>query len=288
MLVLSVCYAGHAQFSDSYAVPDDPGFDKVQFSLRATNGHCIIEAGSESPLLEVSNRTNGNIHPQFTENIQNRVKHVQVIWTDTENGYLTSSFSKRMFTSSEQSEEPWKVRLSKLKPLDLNLNYTVGDTYIDLSDLPVERLNMRTGSSNVKIFYSDDMPNRLAMDTFLIKVDMGTLNAQNLHLCRSKNILADVGFGKVRMDFGNADDIHTDVVATVGAGSLEVILPQNNIPVRININDSPLCHITIPKDFEGIEKNVFIANQNASQSQNYITFSVDVAVGNIEFKTANQ
>ncbi len=290
LLVSSAFYGVHAQFNASYSVPDNADFDRVKFSLNATNGQCTIEAGSGDNLMEIYSKANENTQPQFKENISNRTKRVGVVLTEKEDGYLSSSLSKRMFSSNTSEDYAWKVQFSKLKPLDLNLNYAVGDTYIDLSDLPVERLKMRTGSSNVRVSYKDDMQNRLVMDTFLIKVDMGTFDARNLHLSRCKNILADVGFGKVKMDFGNANIIHTDVVATVGAGFLEVILPRNNTSVRININDSPLCHITIPKGFESTEKNVFVINQadqNSTQPQNYITFSVDVAVGNIEFKTAN-
>jgi hypothetical protein len=73
--------------------------------------------------------------------------------------------------------------------MDLDLTYAVGDTYIDLSGLPVENLKMRTGNSNVHVNYDNDMGNQLQMDTFLIKVDMGSFKATNLHLSRSKHVI---------------------------------------------------------------------------------------------------
>jgi hypothetical protein len=172
--------------------------------------------------------------------------------------------------------------------MDLDLSYAVGDTYIDLSDLPIEQLKMRTGSANVTINYTEGLGNQLQMDTFLIKVDMGTFEAKNLHLSNANHIITDVGFGKVKMDFEAASYLHTNVHASVGAGKLEIILPGDNIPVRININDSPLCHIKMPKEFELLADNVYVSPGFNDELVNQINFNVDVAVGNIIFKAARR
>ena len=189
-----------------------------------------------------------------------------------------------MFSSQSVDDYTWKVYLSKIKPLDLNLNYAIGDTYIDLSDLPIEKMKMRSGSANVRVNYKKGKGNLMEMDTFLIKVDMGTFEAKNLHLCNANNIITDVGFGKVKMDFEDAKNINTDVSATVGAGRLEVLLPRESIPVKININDSPLCHVKIPRRFEKVADNVFVTPGFNEEEANFINFSIDVAVGNIVFK----
>jgi hypothetical protein len=125
------------------------------------------------------------------------------------------------------------------------------------------------------------------MDTFLIKVDMGTLTAKNLHLSRSSKVIADVGFGSVYMDFKDAQNISTTVLASVGAGKLEVILPSGDIPVKININDSPLCRIKVPSGFSKSKENEFTNQTFTDNSVNYLTFNVDVAVGNIIFKSSS-
>ncbi|MCK5103084.1 MAG: hypothetical protein KAR17_09720, partial [Cyclobacteriaceae bacterium] len=157
---------------------------------------------------------------------------------------------------------------------------------VDLSDLPIERLKIKTGSANVRINYNKGLGNQMEMDTFMIVVDMGTFEAKNIHLSRSGNIIADVGFGNVQMDFGDAEVITTEVRATVGVGKLEIILPHKNVPVKININDSPLCHIKMPKEFQESIENVFITPDFNENQANYINFNVDVVVGSIVFKTA--
>jgi hypothetical protein len=88
------------------------------------------------------------------------------------------------------------------------------------------------------------------------------------------------------MDFKHARQITTEVTASVGAGKLEVILPNSDIPVKININDSPLCRIKIPEEFQQSSSKEFTNLENSKDDGNYLTFNVDVAVGNIIFKSS--
>ena len=277
-----------AQYNNSYSVSDNQDFDKVKFSLNSTNGHCSIEPSQEVDIMDIHSNTAGTSEPLYEEKIINRTKEVNVKFAEEHETSLSSSISKRLFSSQSVDDYTWKVYLSKLKPMDLDLNYAIGDTYIDLSDLPIERFKMRTGSANVKVNYKKGLANQLEMDTFMIKVDMGTFEAKNLHLSKSSNIIADVGFGKVKMDFEDAQIIKTMVLATVGAGRLEILLPRENIPIKINVNDSPLCQIKIPKEFVEFSDHVFMTPGFNENETNYINFSVDVAVGNIIFKSARR
>ena len=285
-LAFTISVAINAQLQKSFAVSDNQEFDRVKFSLNATHGQCFIEPSLESHLMDIWSDASGAGTPRYKEQIVNRTKQVEVHLTDDENSAFGASFSSRMLSLRPPDEYTWKVYLPKLKPLDLDLNYAVGDSYIDLSDLPIQKLRMRSGSAHVKVNYNKGMGNKIEMDTFLIKVDLGTFEAKNLHLCNSSNIITDVGFGRVKMDFGDADDVKTDVKATVGAGRLEILLPGKDVPVKININDSPLCHIKIPKEFKKTGDHVFVSpdfNENEACQMN---FTVDVAVGNIVFKSA--
>ena len=284
VLAFPISFALKAQLNSSYSISDDHEFDKVRFSLNSTNGQGSIEARDEGYIMDIHSNFEEDFAPLFEEAIVDRTKEVKVAFEDEQNVSLSSTISRHMFSTQSVDDYTWKIYLSKLKPLDLDLNYAVGDTYIDLSDLPVEKLKMKTGSANVKVNYKNGMGNLLEMDTFLIKVDMGTFEAKNLHLCKSKNIITDVGFGKMKIDFSDAEEINTNVNATVGAGKLEVVLPENNVPVRINVNDSPLCHIKLPKDFKKIEENVFASPGYDEDLIHCINFSIDVAVGNILFK----
>jgi hypothetical protein len=273
-----------AQQVNFFSVSDDPDIDKVKFSLNTTYGQCLIESGDRNQLLDIHSKLEDTAGPQYEEKVVHRTKQVKVGSGGNQHSTLGASISKRFFSYQSVDDYTWKVYLSKLKPLDLDLNYAIGDTYIDLSDLPVERLKMRSGSANVKVNYKKGMGNLMEMDTFSIQVDMGSFEANNLYLCNSSNIITDVGFGKVKMDFKEAHQIKTKVCASVGAGKLEVILPHESVPVRININDSPLCNIKMPANFQKVAENVFETQGIDDGNNNFMDFDVDVAVGNIVFK----
>jgi len=284
LLATSVSIVLKAQLKNSFSVADNPEFDKVKFSLNAMSGQCFIEPGDEETIMDIHSNTEDSTNPQYEEKVIDRTKEVSVALMEEHNSTLGSTISRHMFGSQSLDDYTWKVYLSKLKPLDLDLNYAIGDTYIDLSDLPVEKLKMRSGSAHVKVNYKKDHGNLSEMDTFLIRVDLGSFEAKNLHLCQSSNIITDIGFGNVKMDFGDAQHISTNVSATVGAGKLEVILPHENIPIRIDVNESPLCNIKIPRGYEMIEESVFASPDFLANSSDGINFSIDVAVGNIIFR----
>jgi hypothetical protein len=285
LLALPLSYAVNAQVRNSYAISDHQDFDKIKLSLKGSEGQCYIEPGRQTAQMNIEQISNDERRPNFEEKIVARTKQIN-IQLDDEKASLGASISKRMFSRQSVDDYTWKVYLSKYKPMDLDLTYAVGDTYIDLSGLPVERLKMHTGSANVHVHYKNNQGNLLAMDTFLIKVDLGTFEAKNLHLSRSEKVFADVGFGTLHMDFEDAQMISTDVSASVGAGKLEVILPTSDVPVKININHSPLCRIKMPEEFEKSSANVFTNMDTKGETENYLTFNVDVAVGNIVFKSA--
>ena len=287
IVILMACtysFALRAQLHNSFTVSDNSNFDNVQFSLNASQGKCFIEGGHNSNLIDIRSNTEETKAPKFNEHIDGRTKQVTLELASEESSSLGSSLSS-MFGTSQEDDYNWKVFLSDLKPLALDLNYAIGDSYIDLSDLPIKKLKMRSGSANVKVNYNHGMGNKMEMDTFLIQVDMGTFEAKNLHLCNSAQIITDIGFGKVQMDFEGADKLKTNVKATVGAGKLEVLLPSSHIPVKININESPLCHIKIPEEFERIGDDVFVSQGYDENVKDQINFNVDVAVGNIVFRS---
>jgi len=122
------------------------------------------------------------------------------------------------------------------------------------------------------------------MDTFYVKVDMGSIIAQQMHLCRARNIITDIGFGNATLYFSNVPTTSGRVDATVGAGNLEVLIPRKNAPVIIYINDSPLCGIKLAKDFKEVDDNIYVNKDYSPDALNLLTFNIDVALGNVIFK----
>lgn len=122
------------------------------------------------------------------------------------------------------------------------------------------------------------------MDTFLVKVDLGSITTQNVNLSNARHVIADVGFGNAVLDFNQCPKRKCNVNASVGAGNLKVIMPSRNAPAIIYFKKSPLCNISIKGGFEEVEKDVYVNSEYAAGAENLLTFTLDVALGNITFE----
>ncbi|MDQ3393930.1 MAG: hypothetical protein M3512_07455, partial [Bacteroidota bacterium] len=128
------------------------------------------------------------------------------------------------------------------KKMSLDLQYKLGHADIDLSGLAVSGLKVNTGSADVRIGYSAEM-NQIEMDTFAVKVELGSLIIGKCNFSRAKNMIAEVGLGNLLLDFSTPSQMKGNVNLNVGAGKLEVILPKIQNPTIIYSNNSPLCHV---------------------------------------------
>jgi hypothetical protein len=84
------------------------------------------------------------------------------------------------------------------------------------------------------------------MDTFFVKVDLGSVNVKNLSLSRTHCVMADVGFGNMTLDFSNQPAVSNRIKGSVGAGNLTIILPKEETPILVKIQDSLLCSLKVP------------------------------------------
>lgn len=278
----------YGQIKKYYTVENSNSFDNVDLTLSGGSGTCYIRpTPNNHPVYIYGKSTSNAFSPSCESVLDNRTQRVNVNFLDGElNESSTRSVMFNMFgNDSGLNENQWHVYLSKKKPVSLNLNYGMGNAYVDLSGLAVEKLNITTGSANVNVGYISGQYNQQEMDTFSIQVDLGQLEARQIALSNAKTIIADVGFGSLYLDFTNKSLVKSNVNATVGAGNLTVNANESINPMIIYIHHSPLCRIQISKNFTEIRKNVFVNRLYDQDAENLITFNIDVTMGNIIFKT---
>ena len=67
-------------------------------------------------------------------------------------------------------------------------------------------------------------------------------------------------------------------------GNLIIGLPDDEkFPVIINIHDSPLCNVNLPKGYKKQKKHVYISQGYDENAPNILSFNLDVVVGQIKF-----
>jgi hypothetical protein len=259
-------------------------FDRVNIILKATSNSCCIKPTVNPNLVNIFGYENNNTPSiSSTTGISDRVENL-VINLDNTSGNAEMSLSEKFFKTTGNTDNHWDLYLSKEKPMKLLLHYAIGDASVDLSDLPIERLKITTGSANVNVSYMEGRSNLVEMDTFYVKVELGSLTVHKMNHARAGTVIADVNFGALLLDYSDVLSEKSNVHASVGAGNLIIGLPAStDIPVIINIHNSPLCHVKLPKNFRKQARHVYVSESYAEDVPNALSFDLDVAVGQIKF-----
>ena len=121
------------------------------------------------------------------------------------------------------------------------------------------------------------------MDTFKVSVDLGDVEIERLNLARAKNIIAEVGIGTLVLDFEEQPVTSSAVWARVGAGALEINLPEDQTPIIIKMKDTSYRKFKIPKGFSEIRDNVFVSGSYDPDAENLLEFNIDLSMGSVLF-----
>lgn len=274
-----------AQQKARFIVNEENAYNRVELKLNASSSSFNIRPGHmDKAIMVYGDRTpNAPIEPIMSTELREGVLHANFEWRGTPRK-AERVLASKMWGGSGVSGPNWDIYLSNTKPYDLDLKYGVGSSYLDLSGLAVEKLKIYTASADVKVSYAHPRPNRVQMDSFLVKVDLGSIEIHKLNMTRAKSISAEVGFGSLLLDFTEKMDERCDINASVGAGRLEVLMPEVDTPIRIRLHSSPLCSVTIPAEFIKIEKDLYVNEKYSDNQENVLDFDLDVAMGSIVFR----
>ncbi len=287
-LSLGVLYStlSYSQVKKQFSVKKESHFETVNFSFNLPSGTCYLSPKQNvDPINVYSNQEIGNYQHNFKKEINNQVYYVDINLEERESDSYGQSVSHSIFTKANQAESQlWKIYLSDDTNYDLNLHYGIGDAYLDLSGLAINKLHIQTGSANVNVGYLSEVANQVKMDTFQVKVDLGSLQIRRMDLSNASNVIADVGFGDLYLDYSVASKNKCQVVASVGAGDLVVAVPASSTPVIVKVEDSFLCRVKLAKGFKEIRDNVYVNGAYNASAENLMTFNLDVSMGNIIFK----
>lgn len=265
---------------------DNGDFKKVKLSFSLPSGTCYISPkDTPQPLNVYSNLDIENFEYKFVKEISNGIYYVDLDLREKGSDDYSQSISYKLFKKSEATDDQiWKLFLSKQTSYDLNLEFGIGDSFVDLSGLALERLNIQTGSANVKVGFLSGGENRAKMDTFKVKVDLGTLEVRRVGRSNARHVFANVGFGNLFLDFSEGTESRCDVKASVGAGDLVIAIPTDHTPVLVKVRSSMLCQVKLASSFEEIEEDIYVNEYYNPEASNLLTFKVDASMGNIIFK----
>ncbi len=285
VFAVSILYSW-GQIKKQFTVESPEACQAVELYLKAKVGNCYVRPSQNADILNIySNQDIEEYGHSFKKEMVEGTCFVRLnLEQDGQKG-VGQMISNQVFGSDEKvTDKLWKVYLTDSKPYSLDLVYGLGNANVDLSGLAIKKLKINTGSADVNVSYSSGLENKVVMDTFFVKVDVGSLNVKQLHLSKSKVVLVDVGFGNMFLDFSSKPLINNHVKGSVGAGNLVIQLPGDEVPVLVKVNESWLCSISLSDGLYQIGENTFANAAYEKNSANALTFDLDVSLGKIIFK----
>ena len=274
-----------AQESKHFRVEQNHKYRSITFNYSASSGVCYLAQGDNQDAISVySTRDIDEFNHSFDRSESGKDLMIDLSLDEKNNETFSQSISNKVFAKSKPEDNIWKVLLAEDIPYNLNLTYGIGAAYIDLAGLSVSNLKVKTGSADVNIDYLTSMPNSINMDTMAIKVDLGNVSVRQIYLANVSNIFAEVGFGNMLLDLAEPMDESCHVVASVGAGTLEILIPKSSRPIIIRVKQSMLCDVKLTKSFKETEENVFTNTAYDADATDILEFEVDVSFGTIIFK----
>ncbi|WP_420385096.1 hypothetical protein [Roseivirga sp.] len=277
---------GLAQTKKHFTVKGNESCEKIYFSLKASSGTCEIRTRmGELPINIMGYHNEEYITSDFGEQMEGKTLHAWLNLKDNGKEGFGSKLTKIFGKKTTDTENYWNIYFTDYRPYTLDLNYGVGKAYIDLSDIAVENCRITSGNAHVKVGYLSKVQNRTEMDTMIVSVDLGDVEIERIDLARAKNILAEVGFGNLTLDFDEQPSMSSSIWARVGAGNLTINLPKNNVPVLVRMKDTSYRKFKVPEGFEKVSDNVFVSSSYTNEAENMLIFNIDLSMGSVIFNT---
>lgn len=278
------------QIKKQFAVENTSACESIKLRVKANSGNCFVKPSQNADILNVfSNLSEQDFAHNFVKTIKGKTCDLLLYLEEQNSRGISQNLSSRVFSVSEAAVSTsangfWKMYLTDSKPYSLELSYGVGNANIDLSGLAVSKLKISSGSADVNINYISGMENKIEMDTFFVKVDMGSVDVKNVGLAKTRCLLAEVGFGNMLLDFSSKPVVSNFIKGSVGAGNLVIVLPSDGTPIFVKIHDSWLCSTKLPANLKKIGENTFSTANYSKDAKQALHFDLDVSMGNIIFK----
>lgn len=286
VFTIALAAPGFTQVKKQFTVEDAGNCDEIVLALRSTSGQCFLKPSQQQDILNVfTNQSDQTFTQHFKRETKGRTCFVLLNLKDQHHDGMGQSISSRFFGGSEEpnAHKIWKMYLTEDKPYSLDLSYGIGRAHVDLSGLAIRKLKINTGSADVNIGYFSELENQMEMDTFFVKADLGTVNVRNMSLSRTHNVIAEVGFGNMTLDFTDAPKVSNKIKGSVGAGSLTILLPAKTTPFLIKIKESWLCTVELPDNLKKLSETTYTSSTWTKDAKNTLVFDLDVSMGKIVF-----
>ncbi len=275
-----------AQITRQFSVEEKEGYSLVCFDFSSYKGISNLKREFTGyPLSATANLGKINILPSFSHEIRDGVLFAHLEHKNVESESLGRTLSYRLFSNDDADfDHTWDIGLDGNFLYDLNLHFGIGKANLDFSYLPISNCKIKTASADVTLQYGSKKPNTVNMDTLMVAIHMGSLYAEDLHLSNAKKVLFDVSYGSVNLSFSDSMSGASEIATIVGAGSVNIQLPGQDLPYLVKIKSTAMCRTKVPSYLKEIEDKTYVSKGYQADAKNLMTFLIDVSVGSVSLR----
>ena len=272
-----------AQLVKEFKVNEKKGFEMVHLEFSSYKSTTQVKRiRTMDPIYIHGHLQKTNILPVFSYEIKDNVLKSALVHKNVEADNLGKSITSKIFSGSDTDfDHTWDLGLASNFLYNLDFNLGMGRTDIDLANLPVSKLLVKSASADVYVNYSSDDPNSVQMDTILVTLNMGTVELDDVNYTNAKKMIFEVNYGSLEVNFSDAMPSKCQVIAAVGAGSLKLKLPDDSFPIKIRMKTTAMCRTTFPKYLKSVDKHTYITKGFKESDPRLLEFILDVGVGSL-------
>lgn len=275
-----------AQISKDFSIDARSGYSIVHLDYNVYKGITYVKRiPSDKPVLIKSKLSKVNVLPSFSHEIKDDVLTAHLHHRNVESETFGKSLSYKLFSSdSEDFDHQWDVGLSSSHLYDLDLYFGIGKANLDFSHIPISNCKIKSASADIKLDYSKKVPNSVTMDTMMVSLNMGNLDAYNINYANAELMLFEINYGTLNLSFSEGVIHDLKVSAVVGAGKVNLTLPDQNQPYRLKIKSTPMCRLTLPSYLKDIGDKTYVSKSYDKDAPDLVDLVIDISVGSLVVK----
>lgn len=162
-------------------------------------------------------------------------------------------------------------------PMDLELGFFGGEADVDLTGLPVERLELNIGASDTMLRIG--AANSQRMDSASINVGVADFEARGLGNLNAGHVVVKAGVGSVTLGLGGdwPDDARLSI--DMGLGGMRILVPES-LGVRVRHEGSFLASF----EADGFDRHRdTYTSRNWNSAGRRLEVDLSAALGSVEF-----
>ncbi|MCH7397604.1 hypothetical protein MM236_06370 [Belliella sp. DSM 107340] len=285
-LVFGVEIPSKAQINKVFKIEERKGYNLVHVDFNVYKGITELKRShGDFPLHINSSLSKVNILPTFSHEIENGVLFTYLTHRNVESETLGKSLSYKLFSSdSEDFDHKWDVGLSSNHLYDLNLYFGIGKADLDFSYIPISNCKIKSASADIKLGFSKKIANSVTMDTMMVSINMGSLDASNVNFANAENMMFEINYGTLDLSFSDNMLHDVKVSAVVGAGKVNLTLPDQSQPYRLKIISTAMTRTYLPKYLKDAGNKTYYSKSYKPDAPDLLDLTIDVSVGSVTVK----